>query len=82
MMTSVEGVFAGGDIAGVAQTTVESTNDGKTAAWNIHKYLQGLHGLLVPEKPKLPQVTSSFLGESHLHVAVMFCQLTKGVYIF
>jgi len=55
MMTSAEGVFAGGDIAGVAQTTVESTNDGKTAAWNIHKYLQGLHGLLVPEKPKLPQ---------------------------
>jgi len=55
MMTSVEGVFAGGDIAGVAQTTVESTNDGKTSAWSIHKYLQSLHGLPVPEKPRLPR---------------------------
>ena len=34
------GVFCGGDLAGVAQTTVESTNDGKQAAWFMHKYLQ------------------------------------------
>lgn len=40
MSTSVPGVFCGGDLAGVAQTTVESVNDGKTAAWYIHKYLQ------------------------------------------
>lgn len=40
MATSVDGVFAGGDIAGVSETTVESVNDGKTAAWFIHKYLQ------------------------------------------
>ena len=40
MSTSEPGVFCGGDIAGVAQTTVESVNDGKTAAWNIHRYLQ------------------------------------------
>lgn len=40
MSTSEPGVFCGGDIAGVAETTVESVNDGKTAAWNIHKYLQ------------------------------------------
>ena len=40
MATSVPGVFCGGDLAGVAQTTVESVNDGKTASWHIHKYIQ------------------------------------------
>lgn len=55
MSSSEPGVFCGGDIAGVAETTVESVNDGKTAAWNIHKYLQSLHGLLVPETPMLPK---------------------------
>ncbi|CAH0750695.1 unnamed protein product [Diatraea saccharalis] len=34
-------VFIGGDLAGVAETTVESVNDGKTAAWYMHCYLQG-----------------------------------------
>ena len=40
METSEAGVFCGGDIAGVAETTVEAVNDGKTAAWSIHKYIQ------------------------------------------
>ena len=40
METSEPWVFCGGDLAGVAQTTVESVNDGKQASWHIHKYLQ------------------------------------------
>lgn len=40
MQTSEPWVFCGGDIAGVAQTTVESVNDGKQASWYLHKYLQ------------------------------------------
>ena len=40
MSTSEPGVFSGGDLAGVANTTVESVNDGKTASWYIHKYIQ------------------------------------------
>lgn len=40
MESSEPGIFAGGDIAGVAQTTVESVNDGKHASWSMHKYLQ------------------------------------------
>lgn len=40
METSEPGIFCGGDLAGVAQTTVEATNDGKQASWHIHKYLQ------------------------------------------
>ncbi len=40
METNVPGVFCGGDFAGFAQTTVESVNDGKTAAWFMHKYMQ------------------------------------------
>ena len=40
MTTSEPGVFGGGDIAGVAATTVECVNDGKHASWSMHKYLQ------------------------------------------
>ncbi|XP_063284409.1 dihydropyrimidine dehydrogenase [NADP(+)] isoform X1 [Pelobates fuscus] len=54
METSEPGIFTGGDLAGLANTTVESCNDGKQASWHIHKYIQGLHGLSVAEKPELP----------------------------
>lgn len=40
MSTTEPGVFCGGDLAKVASTTVESVNDGKTAAWHIHRFLQ------------------------------------------
>ena len=40
MVTSEPNVFCGGDLAGVANTTVESVNDGKQAAWYMHQYLQ------------------------------------------
>ncbi|XP_043554802.1 dihydropyrimidine dehydrogenase [NADP(+)]-like isoform X1 [Chiloscyllium plagiosum] len=54
MQTSEPWVFAGGDIAGLANTTVESVNDGKQASWHIHKYLQFLYGCHISEKPELP----------------------------
>ncbi|TKR83247.1 hypothetical protein L596_016870 [Steinernema carpocapsae] len=47
-------VFCGGDVAGVAETTVESVNDGKVAAWHIHRYLQSLHGTEIGFEPKMP----------------------------
>lgn len=40
MQCSEPWVFAGGDVAGLANTSVESVNDGKQASWHIHKYLQ------------------------------------------
>jgi dihydropyrimidine dehydrogenase (NADP+) len=40
MQSSEPNVFCGGDLAGISETTVESVNDGKTAAWFMHKYLQ------------------------------------------
>lgn len=49
--TSVENVFCGGDLGGYSGTTVESVNDGKTAAWFMHCYLQGLAFDTVPELP-------------------------------
>jgi len=55
MTTSEKDVFCGGDVAGTAETTVESVNDGKTAAATMHQYLQGLAGLPVPAKVELPQ---------------------------
>jgi len=46
-------MFAGGDLTG-GWTTVEATNDGKTASWYMHKYIQNQHNLIVPETPQLP----------------------------
>ncbi|XP_077579863.1 dihydropyrimidine dehydrogenase [NADP(+)] isoform X2 [Stigmatopora nigra] len=54
MQTSEPWVFAGGDIAGLANTTVESVNDGKQASWHIHRYIQSLHGQTVDTAPKMP----------------------------
>jgi dihydropyrimidine dehydrogenase (NADP+) len=47
-------LFCGGDFIGNG-TTVEATNDGKTASWYIHKFVQSLHGEAVPSTPALPQ---------------------------
>lgn len=46
MQTSEPWVFAGGDIAGLANTSVESVNDGKQASWHIHRHIQVNHSLL------------------------------------
>uniref|UniRef100_A0A8C5D9W3 Dihydropyrimidine dehydrogenase [NADP(+)] n=1 Tax=Gouania willdenowi TaxID=441366 RepID=A0A8C5D9W3_GOUWI len=52
MQTSEPWVFAGGDIAGLANTTVESVNDGKQASWHIHRYIQV--SVYLDADPKLP----------------------------
>ncbi|KAM9008251.1 dihydropyrimidine dehydrogenase [NADP(+)] isoform 2-T2 [Ara ararauna] len=54
MQTSEPWVFAGGDIGGLANTTVESVNDGKQASWYMHRYIQSLHGFAVSAVPELP----------------------------
>uniref|UniRef100_A0A8D2IGL8 Dihydropyrimidine dehydrogenase [NADP(+)] n=1 Tax=Varanus komodoensis TaxID=61221 RepID=A0A8D2IGL8_VARKO len=54
MQTSEPWIFAGGDISGLANTTVESVNDGKQASWYMHKYIQSLYGGAVPAIPQLP----------------------------
>jgi len=46
-------IFCGGDLIGNG-TTVEAVNDGKTASWNLHKYIQTQHGLPVSPIPQLP----------------------------
>jgi len=55
MQSSVDYVFCGGDIAGVAETTVESVNDGKNAAWYLHRYIQNSYGVTISLEPKLPK---------------------------
>jgi len=55
METSVDWVFCGGDLAGVAETAVEAVNDGKIAAWSMHRYLQGLVDIQVPVEARLPK---------------------------
>ncbi|KAF6074359.1 dihydropyrimidine dehydrogenase [Phyllostomus discolor] len=54
MQTSEPWVFAGGDLVGLANTTVESVNDGKQASWFIHRYVQAQYGAAVPVRPELP----------------------------
>ncbi|CAM5161824.1 unnamed protein product [Natator depressus] len=54
MQTSEPWVFAGGDIGGLANTTVESVNDGKQASWYMHRYIQSLYGAAVSTTPELP----------------------------
>lgn len=54
MATSEPDIYCGGDLAGTAQTTVESVNDGKHAAWTMHRYLQKLGNMEIPVEPKLP----------------------------
>uniref|UniRef100_A0A493TSX1 Dihydropyrimidine dehydrogenase [NADP(+)] n=1 Tax=Anas platyrhynchos platyrhynchos TaxID=8840 RepID=A0A493TSX1_ANAPP len=54
MQTSEPWVFAGGDVGGLANTTVESVNDGKQASWYMHRYIQSLYGAEVSATPELP----------------------------
>ncbi|KAK0157682.1 hypothetical protein PV328_011391 [Microctonus aethiopoides] len=72
METSEPGVFCGGDLAGVAQTTVESVNDGKTAAWFIHKYIQVSNGLspLIFNEIKLPKFHSAI---DNVDISIELC---------
>lgn len=49
--TSLDNIFCGGDLAGAADTTVESVNDGKTAAWYMHCHLEKLAKDTPPELP-------------------------------
>lgn len=62
-------LFGGGDLVG-SGITVEAANDGKTASWSMHKYLQSLHGESVPETPKLPMF---FTEIDKVDVSVDFC---------
>ena len=55
MSTSEPWLICGGDTAGISETTVEATNDGKVAAWSIHRYLQSLADNDVGSEAKLPR---------------------------
>jgi len=72
MTTSEPWVFCGGDMAGVAETTVEAVNDGKTASWAIHSFLQSLEGKTVDSTPKLPRF---FTPIDLVDVSVEMCGL-------
>lgn len=51
LMTSVEGVFAGGDLVRGASLVVHAVRDGRKAAKSIHEYLRG-------RQPKRPVVVA------------------------
>ncbi|XP_005797190.1 dihydropyrimidine dehydrogenase [NADP(+)] [Xiphophorus maculatus] len=72
MQTSEPWVFAGGDVAGMANTTVESVNDGKQASWHIHRYMQSLYGHTVDTVPKLPLFYSAI---DQVDISVEICGL-------
>lgn len=62
MQSSHHSVWAGGDVAGIAETTVESVNDGKIAAWYIHCALEVI----------LTQI--GFFGNIYFHLTYRVCQ--------
>merc|ERR1711871_973558 len=70
--TSAPDVFCAGDLAGVAQTTVESANDGKVASWHMHRYLQeSLNGDTgIGAEPDLP---GFFTPIDEIDVSVDIC---------
>ncbi|XP_056632746.1 dihydropyrimidine dehydrogenase [NADP(+)] [Diorhabda sublineata] len=67
MQTSHPLVWCGGDLAGVAETTVEAVNDGKIAAWYIHCALEGLSP---NTKPTLPLFHTSI---DEVDISVEIC---------
>ena len=50
---SAKWLFCGGDLVGNG-LTVEASNDGKHAAWGLHKHVQNSFGISVPKSPQLP----------------------------
>lgn len=46
-------LYVGGDAIGT-KNLVDAVNDGKTASWSIHKYIQEKNGFTVSKEPKLP----------------------------
>ncbi|EGC37613.1 dihydropyrimidine dehydrogenase [Dictyostelium purpureum] len=70
---TAEWVFCGGDLVGNG-TTVEAVNDGKTASWNIHKYLQALHG--IPILSDTPQLPNFFTPIDLVDISVEMCGMT------
>ncbi|XP_077015205.1 dihydropyrimidine dehydrogenase [NADP(+)]-like [Tamandua tetradactyla] len=74
MQTSEPWVFAGGDIFGMANATVESVTDGKQASWYIHRYIQVLRQLI-----RHYSLTRKLMGKpcSNLHRKVSKCQVSS-----
>lgn len=73
MTSSEPDVFAGGDVGGWSQTTVESTNDGKQASWHMHRYLQSKFGIPVPKDPSLPKFYTPI---DEVDISVEMCGIT------
>lgn len=71
--TDVEGVYAGGNCVGGA-TVVEAVNDGKNAAWNMHRYLaKKISNVEIPAQPSElpPFMTAIDLVDLSVEVAGM-----------
>ena len=62
-------LFAGGDLIG-SGLTVEAANDGKQAAWYMHRYLQQESGTDVGPEVKLPMF---FTEIDKVDISVNFC---------
>lgn len=56
---------------------MEATNDGKTAAWHMHAYLQQLYGFDVPTTPALPMFRSAIDDVSQLPEVLQSYLLTQ-----
>lgn len=69
MMTSVEGLFAGGDLVTGPATVIEAIAAGKRAAWTVDRYLRGEGA-----KPVCFRSPADLEGERRYHPPYIFKQ--------
>ncbi|CUG85679.1 unnamed protein product [Bodo saltans] len=66
---SADWLFGGGDLVG-SGITVEAANDGKTASWFMHNYIQKQAGVDVGVVPQLPMFYTEI---DNVDISVDFC---------
>jgi NADH-quinone oxidoreductase subunit F len=72
MMTTMTGVFAGGDVVRGSNQVITAIADGKKAACSIDKYLGGKGELNKGEPIEIPQITDDSELEEHERFAMQY----------
>lgn len=80
MKTSHNKVWCGGDLAGLAETTVEAVNDGKTAAWFIHCHLEVSKIKQSLQKKTKCSFNRDYLTPHHQNYHCFTQKLTRQIY--
>jgi len=77
MMTTMEGVFAGGDVVRGSDTAIWAIADGKNAAKSIDKYLGGQGILNTGEEIAIPEPSTEFIWSYQKRVLMDYLGLSS-----